>query len=612
MYLENIHSPKDLKKLNIEQLNILCAEIREKLIETVSQNGGHLSSNLGVVELTVAVHYVFNSPNDSVLFDVGHQCYVHKLLTGRNDTFSTIRQKGGLSGFMLPTESKYDPFVSGHSSNSVSAAFGIACANTLEGNGNYTVSIVGDGAMTGGMIFEAFNNSGRRKDRMIVILNDNQMSISKNVGSLARHLSNMRIGKKYLKTKENVRSLFDKIPIVGGSVNKLLIKFKQMIKSALYNSNYFESLGYHYLGPINGNDIGEVIKGLEAAKSLNRPIVLHAITTKGIGYLPAEQNPTSYHGVSHFDVNTGLVAHKDSFSFEFGQALCDLAERDDKICAITAAMTEGTGLIDFKEKYEKRFFDVGIAEQHAITFCSGLASKGYKPVFAVYSSFLQRGYDQLVHDVSVCNYNVTLAVDRAGIVGEDGVTHQGIFDVAFLNTVPNFALTSPCYFDELKFCLDKAVNTVGPMCVRYPRGVEGYRPDWYSAECFDNDYVLHSDGDQNILIMTYGRLFSNVAEVSEKIGCSVCKINTIKPIPSQLIADVLKFDKIVFYEEGIKNGGVAELFGNMLMESGYKGLYRVRAIDDFVPHETVTEAFEELGFSVDGMIDYVMNGDNFE
>jgi len=611
MYFENIRSPKDLKKLNIEQLNILCAEIRENLIETVSKNGGHLASNLGVVELTVAVHYVFDSPSDSVLFDVGHQCYVHKLLTGRSDSFSTIRQKGGLSGFMYPPESEHDAFVSGHSSNSVSAAFGIACANTLDGNGNYTVSIVGDGAMTGGMIFEAFNNSGRRKDRMIVVLNDNQMSISKNVGSLARHLSNMRIGKKYLKTKENIRNLFDKIPVVGGPVNKLLIKFKRMIKSSLYNSNYFESLGYHYLGPINGNDIGEVIKGLEAAKSLHRPIVLHTITTKGMGYLPAQQNPTSYHGVSHFDLNTGLIATKDSFSFAFGEALCELAEEDDNICAITAAMTEGTGLLSFKEKFEKRFFDVGIAEQHAVTFCAGLASKGYKPVFAVYSSFLQRAYDQLIHDVSVCNYNVTIAVDRAGIVGDDGVTHQGIFDVAFLNTVPNFAVTSPCYFDELKYCLDNAVNTEGPMCVRYPRGVEGYRPNWYSDDCFGKNYALQSN-DSDILLITYGKLFSNVSQAAEKTGCSVCKINFIKPLPTQLITDTLNFNKIIFYEEGIRTGGVAELFGNMLMEAGYKGDYRVKAIDGFVPHETVEQAYDELGFSVEKIIEYVTNGDNFE
>jgi len=608
MYLENIQSPADLKKLNIEQLNILCAEIREKLIDTVSKNGGHLASNLGVVELSVAIHYVFNSPDDSVLFDVGHQSYVHKLLTGRYNDFDTIRKKDGLSGFMMPSESEHDAFVSGHSSNSVSAALGIACANSLMGNGNYAISVVGDGALTGGMIFEAFNNSGRRKDRMIVVLNDNQMSISKNVGSLARHLSNIRIGKNYIRTKEGIRNFVDRIPVVGGPLNKFLLKFKQMIKSALYNSNYFESLGYHYLGPINGNDISEVIKALEACKTVRRPVVLHAITTKGYGYLPAEKNPTSYHGVSHFDINEGLAEAKNSFSSTFGDALCDLAARDDKICAITAAMTEGTGLVSFKERYNRRFFDVGIAEQHAVTFCAGLASKGYKPVFAVYSSFLQRSYDQLIHDVSVCKYNVTVAIDRAGIVGDDGVTHQGIFDVAFMNTVPNFEVCSPCYFDELKANLEYAVNTVGPMCVRYSRGAEGYRPDWYTDENYTKDFVINSF-DSETLLITYGKLFSNVSKAAEAVGCSVCKINRIKPISSELCKNALIFKNIIFYEEGIKSGGIAELFGNMLIEAGYKGNYTVKAIDDFVPHSTVEQAYKEYGFDVDSIINFVTNGD---
>lgn len=610
MYLENIHSPKDLKKLNIEQLNILCAEIRERLIDTVSKNGGHLASNLGVVELTVAIHYLFDSPNDSIVFDVGHQSYVHKLLTGRCDSFSTIRKKGGLSGFMYPPESEHDAFVSGHSSNSVSAAFGIACANSLDGNDNYTISVVGDGAMTGGMIFEALNNSGREKDKLIVVLNDNQMSISKNVGSLARHLSNMRIGKNYLKTKRGIRNLFDKIPVVGGPLNKILIKLKQSLKSLVYNSNYFESLGFHYLGPINGNDISAAIKALEAAKTLNRPIVLHAITTKGIGYLPAEKNPTSYHGVSHFDINEGLAEPKNSFSFVFGEAICDLANKDDKVCAITAAMTEGTGLTDFKKRFNNRFYDVGIAEQHAVTFSAGLASKGYKPVFAVYSSFLQRAYDQLVHDVSVCNYNVTIAVDRAGIVGDDGVTHQGIFDVAFLNSIPKIEVASPCYFDELKYCINYAVNTDGPMCVRYPRGGEGYRPEWYTADCYKKDFVF-SSVESDTLLITYGKLFSNVSKAADELKCVVCKINRIKPIPEDVFNDINRFKKIVFYEEGIANGGVASIFGSMLLECGYTGSYTIKAIDDFVPHSTVDEAYKELGFDVDSIIDFV-NGDNFE
>lgn len=612
MYLENIQCPADIKKLNTEQLNILCAEIREKLIEVIAKNGGHLASNLGVVELTVAIHYVFNSPEDSVLFDVGHQSYVHKLLTGRYEAFSTIRKKDGLSGFMYPPESEHDAFVSGHSSNSISAACGIACANTINGNDNYVVSVVGDGALTGGMVFEAFNNSGRRKDKMVVVVNDNQMSISKNVGALARHLSGIRIGKGYIRTKEGIRKVLDKIPLIGRPVNKLLLKFKQMIKSALYNSNFFESLGYYYLGPVDGNDISEMIKALEATKVISRPVVLHSITTKGNGYIPAEKNPTSYHGVSNFDVNTGLTAAKNSFSSAFGECVCELAEKDNKICAITAAMTEGTGLFGFKSKYPYRFFDVGIAEQHAVTFSAGLASKGLKPVFAVYSSFLQRSYDQLIHDVSVCNYNVTIAIDRAGIVGDDGITHQGIFDVAFMNTVPNFEVSSPSYFDELKIQLNKAVNTEGPMCVRYPRGGEGYRPDWYTADCSDKDYFIHKINDGNTVLVTYGKLFSNVSKAADELGCSVCKINRIKPLSAQMVEDLLCFDNILFYEEGIRLGGAAEALGIMLYDKGYKGNYGIKAIDGFVPHSTVDEAYESYGFDVESIINYVKNGDSID
>ncbi len=611
MYLENIQCPADIKKLNVEQLNILCAEIREALIGVISKNGGHLASNLGVVELTVAVHYVFDSPNDSVLFDVGHQSYVHKLITGRFDRFETIRKKDGLSGFMFPPESEHDPFVSGHSSNSVSAACGIACANTLAGNDNYVVTVIGDGALTGGMAFEGFNNSGRRRDKMIVVVNDNEMSISKNVGALARHLSGIRIKKGYIRTKAGIKKGIEKIPLLGKPLNHLLIKFKQVIKSAVYNSNYFESLGYRYLGPVDGNNISEMIKALEATKVIGGPVVLHAITVKGIGFLPAEENPTSYHGVSNFDINTGLVAPKNSYSTTFGDTLCEIAATDDKICAVTAAMTEGTGLLPFKNKYPDRFFDVGIAEQHAVTFSAGLASKGFKPVFAVYSSFLQRSYDQLVHDVAVCNYNVTLAVDRSGIVGDDGITHQGLFDVALLNTIPGFGVCSPAYFDELKYELNLAVNTVGPMCIRYARGFEGYRPEWYDSSAVKNDYYIHHV-DDNTVVVTYGKLFSNVCQAAEKADCSICKINRIKPLSEKMALELIKFKRIVFYEEGMRRGGIGETLCDMMTELGYSGSFTIKAIDEFVPHSTVEQAYVNYGFDVESITDFIKNGDKIE
>ncbi len=604
--LENIKSPKDLKQLNNEQLVMLCSEIREKLISTVSENGGHLASNLGIVELTVAVHTVFDSPNDSILFDVGHQSYVHKLLTGRYDSFNTIRKENGLSGFMSPSESEHDAFISGHSSNSISAACGIAKANALMGNSNYVIPIVGDGAMTGGMTFEALNNSGRSKEKLIIILNDNKMSISKNVGSLARHLTAIRTGRRYIHAKENLRSLVNRIPLVGNKINKILIRFKQLLKGALYNCNYFESLGYYYLGPIDGNNISAMIRALRSAKDISKPVIVHAITVKGNGYTPAEKNPTSYHGVSHFDLDIGYSANEDCYSNVFGEKLCELAETDDKICAITAAMTEGTGLVKFKEKYKSRFFDVGIAEQHAITYAAGLSSKGYKPVFAVYSSFLQRGYDQLVHDVAICDYNVTFAIDRAGIVGADGVTHQGIFDVAFLNTIPNIRVYSPSDYAELKYYLELAINENGACAVRYPRGNEDYSPEW--ANDSFADYSMHIGADNKSIAITYGGLFSNVARAADIGNFSVCKLNRIKPIPSGLIHQLAKFDKIIFFEEGIKSGGVAELIGSELIQAGFKGCYSIFAIDEFVPHCEVKSAYKRYGFDVDSILK-IMNGD---
>lgn len=604
--LERIKSPQDLKQLNNEQLTELCSEIREKLISTVSTNGGHLASNLGIVELTVALHIVFDSPNDSILFDVGHQCYVHKLLTGRYDRFDTIRKENGLSGFMNPAESEHDAFVSGHSSNSISAACGIAKANSLSGNDNYVIPVVGDGAMTGGMTFEALNNSGRNKERLIVILNDNKMSISKNVGSLARHLTAIRTGRRYIHAKESLRTAVLKIPFVGNRINKFLFGVKQILKGALYNCNYFESLGYYYLGPIDGNNMQAVIRALRSAKDISRPVIVHAITVKGHGYTPAEKNPTSYHGVSHFDVNSGYCANNDCYSNVFGNAVCELARKDDKICAITAAMTEGTGLTEFRDEFKSRFFDVGIAEQHAVTYAAGLASKGYKPVFAVYSSFLQRGYDQLIHDVAICDYNVTFAVDRAGIVGSDGVTHQGIFDVAFLNTIPNIRVYSPSSYSELRYYLERAVNERGACAVRYPRGSEGYHPEW-ANECF-SDYTLHIGEDKSAVAVTYGSLFCNVAYAADQGRFTVCKINRVKPLPNGLIHQLLKFERIVFFEEGIRSGGVAEEVGAALLESGYKGNYSIVAIENFVPHCEVASAYKRYGFDVDSILT-TMNGD---
>ncbi|MBQ1966480.1 MAG: 1-deoxy-D-xylulose-5-phosphate synthase, partial [Clostridia bacterium] len=472
--LSEINSPKDIKKLDYTKLNELSGEIRYKLIETVSENGGHLASNLGMVELTVALHKVFDSPKDQFVYDVGHQCYTHKLLTGRYESFSTLRTKGGISGFTRPTESEHDIFFSGHSATSVSAGLGLAQAKALKGDRSHVVSVIGDGSFTGGMVFEALNNGGRSKANHIVVLNDNKMSISENVGAFAKYLAVIRSRPQYYSFKANTEKVLNKVPF-GEKIVKELYKVKTDIKNKVYEkSTFFEDLGYRYMGPIDGHNIENLCDALESAKSVNGPVLLHVITVKGKGYEYAEKDPSVFHGISKFDVDTGeAISSSKSYSDKFGETLCDLAKNDDSLCAITAAMGLGTGLGKFSGLYPERFFDVGIAEEHAVTFASGLSKNGMKPVFAVYSTFLQRCYDQLIHDVALQKQKVLLAVDRAGFVGEDGETHHGLFDVAFLGTVPGMKVYSPCNFNLLEADLKNALySEETAVAVRYPRGTE--------------------------------------------------------------------------------------------------------------------------------------------
>lgn len=600
MLLEHIQSPADVKKLNMEQLKQLDDEIREQLVSTVSNNGGHLASNLGVVELTVGIHYVFDSPADSIIFDVGHQSYVHKMLTGRYDRFSTIRQEGGLSGFMNPKESVHDPIVTGHSSNALSAACGLAEGNRLRHDKHYVVAVVGDGAFTGGMTFEALNNSGHSQDRLIVILNDNKMSISENVGSLAKHLARMRIGEHYLSFKRRLNHGMNRIPLIGPSIGRLFSKIKTIVKNALYSSNYFESMGYYYMGPIDGNSIEDVIRTLESAKRIEKPVLVHMCTVKGKGFAFAEQSPTSYHGVSHFDSEVGLSLSGDSFSYEFGQALCNLARENERIFAITAAMAEGTGLAPFREEFPDRFSDVGIAEQHAVTYACGLSHKGYHPVFAVYSTFLQRGYDQLIHDAALGGATVTFAVDRAGLVGEDGATHQGLFDVPFLNTIPNAKIDSPAYYDEMTAMLAHDVEDEGLTFLRYPRGKQPSRPDWYAYH--GEAYTLHSVGSDRIAV-TYGRLFGNVAQACEQTKSDVVKLNRIKPIQDDMLNALLSYPHVYIFEESNRIGGIGEMIAAALCEKGYRGSVNVTAVGEgFVPHMSTQRAFEKYGFDIPSIV----------
>ena len=432
--LSRINDPADIRPMSYDELIALSAELRDFLITHVAQTGGHLASNLGVVELTLALHRVFDTPEDSLIWDVGHQCYTHKILTGRRDRFDTLRQPGGLAGFPKPAESPYDVFIAGHSSTSISAAYAVACANKMKGNGHYAVAVIGDGAFTGGMAYEALNNAGRSKTNLVIVLNHNSMSINKNVGAFARYLAVIRSKPSYLRLKERTEFVLDHIPLVGERMKEALRSSKSLLKFILYHSTFFEELGFAYFGPVDGHDLPALEQTLRRAKSLKQPAFVYVETVKGRGYEYAEKNPAVFHGVGSFDVETGNpdVSSEDSFSAVFGRELAALADKDDTICAITAAMKAGTGLTEFAARHRNRFFDVGIAEQHAVTFAAGLASQGFRPVAAVYSTFLQRAYDQILHDAAIGGLHVVLAVDRAGLVGDDGETHQGIYDVAFL------------------------------------------------------------------------------------------------------------------------------------------------------------------------------------
>ena len=599
-FLNKITSPDDVKKLEYRELLTLCDEIRDCLIETISKNGGHLASNLGTVELTVALHKVFNSPKDSIIFDVGHQSYTHKLLTGRFDKISTIRTENGLSGFMRPDESEHDPFVTGHSSNSISASYGIYKAKMLNGEDGYAISIIGDGAMTGGMVYEALNNSGNGHKNFIVILNDNKMSISRNVGSFARHLTHMRSKKSYHKFKRGIKKALEAIPFCGAYISDKLFKSKTMLKNAIYRSNLFESMGFNYLGPVDGHNLDELVNIFNIAKTETRPVLIHVLTTKGKGYSFAEDSPQNYHGVSSFDIEHGAeFSNKKTFSDVCGETLCEMAAFDKKVCAVTAAMATGTGLTDFSKKFRNRFFDAGIAEEHAATFSAGMAIKGMKPYFVVYSSFLQRAYDQILHDIAVAKVPVRLCIDRAGIVGEDGETHQGLFDVAFLSTIPGMSIYSPTYYNELKVILNRSLEFDFPCAIRYPRGIENSEAEY---KVTNDDYAFLGDGDK--LVISYGREFDNVLSAGKELdNTALLKLNKIYPLSDLLIREISKYKEIFFFEEGIKSGGIAEKLGAKIAESGFDVKYKIVAVDDtFVPAATVKASLKKYGLDAQSII----------
>ena len=593
--LSKINSPADIKTLDFQGLELLCEEIRDKLISTVSKNGGHLASNLGAVELSVAMHKVFDSPEDQIVFDVGHQCYTHKLLTGRYNEFDTIRTKDGISGFCRPGESDHDIFYSGHSGTSVSAGLGLAEAKAINNDDSYVVSVIGDGSFTGGMVYEALNNGGRSKAKHIIVLNDNKMSISENVGAFAKYLAVIRSRPEYYSFKARTESVISKLPF-GDKIATKIYNLKTDIKNKLYTqSTFFEDLGYRYMGPIDGHNIENLCDAFESAKAVHGPVVLHIITVKGKGYEHAEKDPSVFHGISKFDVDTGeYKLSGESFSEAFGNRVCEIAKNDSSICAITAAMGIGTGLKNFSKSYPERFFDVGIAEEHAVTFASGLAKNGFKPIYAVYSTFLQRCYDQIVHDVSLQKQKIIFAIDRAGFVGEDGETHHGLFDVAFLNTIPDITVYSPCCFRSLNADINNALYAAEySVAVRYPRGSQ--KANVSKLRYPSIEYALYGNEEAKKVIVTYGRITSEAIEAVDAlkdkgIDALLVTLNQIKPIPEQVIDLLCDKDEIYFFEEGMRSGGIGEKLGSVLMEKGVKAKYSITAVEDkFAPQASISD-----------------------
>ncbi|QCX32689.1 1-deoxy-D-xylulose-5-phosphate synthase [Caloramator sp. E03] len=615
--LDEINSPSKLKKLKLDELYKLAEEIRNFLIYTVSKTGGHLASNLGVVELTIALHRVFNMPEDKIIWDVGHQSYVHKILTGRKNRFSTLRKYGGLSGFPKPSESPYDVFAAGHSSTSISAALGMAKARDIKNEKYNVVAVIGDGALTGGLALEGLNEAGISNTNIIVVLNDNEMSISKNVGSIAAYLSKIRTDPTYLNLKDDLELILKKIPTVGNNLYKGAEKLKESLKYLLVQGMLFEEMGFTYLGPIDGHDIQRISEVLERAKNKKGPVLIHVITKKGKGYCFAEESPEEFHGIGPFEIETGenIATVKTNYSKVFGEEIIKAAQRNRNIVAITAAMPDGTGLNEFKNKFPTRFFDVGIAEQHAVTFAAGLAANGLKPVFAVYSTFLQRAYDQIIHDVCLQNLPVVFAIDRAGIVGEDGETHQGIFDIAYLRSIPNITMLSPKDINEFRIMLRWCFEYDKPVAIRYPRG-----GDFDVTFPFNEDEVIIKgkweilkDGN-DIAVLAVGRMIQfaikalNRLKINNNINAALINCRFIKPMDTILLESIFKkYNTIITIEDGVIAGGFGSAVLEYASEKNYKGkLIRLGFPDEFVTHGAPAILYKKYGLDADGIYEKIL------
>ena len=598
MILERVNSSSDLRQLNDEELEILAGEIRSFLIEHVSKTGGHLAPNLGVVELTLALHLAFDVETDRIVWDVGHQSYTHKILTGRAGQFDSLRQLGGLSGFPKTKESETDAFNTGHSSTSISAALGFAKAAELKGSGERCVAVIGDGALTGGMAFEALNHAGSSKTPLIVVLNDNGMSISKNVGAISKKLKKIRNTDQYFKFKEDVKSTLDRIPVVGPPLKKGIRKIKKNLKRIVIQNAIFEDMGFTYLGPVDGHNVKDLLTVLNQAKKLNEPVMIHINTVKGKGYKPAEKNPGIFHGISKFDPNTGQPVGGGAISWSelFGSCITKMAETNDKVIAISAAMPLGTGLSEFALRFPKRFFDVGIAEQHAVTFAAAFAKCGYTPVFAVYSTFLQRAYDQIIHDVALQKLHVVFCIDRSGPVGADGETHQGVYDISYLSHIPGLTILSPSNSSDFQTMLDYAVNSCeGPVALRYPRGevleaagvLPGLEPSKGRLICEGEDVLLVSVGTMITEALKAAELLEQ-----KQIKTAVIDARCVKPMDLKLIRSVAERVRVVAtIESNVQLGG----FGQMLEAALGREVVKFAYPDEPIVQGNVTELMKIYG-----------------
>lgn len=610
MILKKINYPEDLKPLTLKDKEILAEEIREKILDTVSETGGHLASNLGIVELTIALHSVFNTPLDKIIWDVGHQSYVHKILTGRKNKLSTLRKMDGIAGFPKTSESVYDNFNTGHSSTSISVGLGMARARDIKGESHKVIAVIGDGALTGGMALEALNDVGSSNTNMIVILNDNEMSISRNVGGISMMLSKLRTKSVYVNTSVKGKKVIGKIPVIGKKIVKLVQRTKRGIKQLVIPKMYFEDIGFRYLGPVDGHNLEKLEDILKISREQEGPILIHVLTKKGKGYKPAENNPDKFHSTSKFNKETGEKTSKGKIDYSkvFGDKLVEIAKENKKIVAITAAMADGTGLTEFAKKYPDRFFDVGIAEQHAVGMAAGLAKSGLVPVVPLYSSFIQRAYDQLVHDVAIQDLPVIICADRAGIVGNDGETHQGLLDLSFTNTIPNFNIMAPKDFNELKQMLDFAIELKKPVMIRYPRGGEQKTFETSEEIQLGKAEVLKSGKD--IAIVAIGKMVARAVDVAEelsKFGIDATVINArfLKPFDKETIFENIKNKKtVVTIEDGTIVGGLGSKVEELIFENKLDiNLEKFAYPDEFVKHGSTDEIEEKYGLDVGSIVE---------